>query len=434
MRRMRFAVIAALAGLLAAKPASHIPTWAYDEYHAQGGSAGAADVRRYVTYAEGGLGNDKAVRDCGGSSQCRSVWYFDPHLIYDSPSCPYQPDQRFINAASESWFVHRPGFDDTSHRVVGHYSRSCDGRTVDVPVYVANIANRAVQAFWRRYLDTQARAWRYVLVDDAGATLVNQMYGPGGGFCAGMNLQSWCTSTEEFANDAALLHAQGSFARAMRRTHGTPVQMFVNGDAGLATASRQYIGFVRENYIVDAGMFRTTMYAPTLSAMATIQNAGDRVVILDTGDSPAGSADQIAQRLVTTAIVWLGFRPNLTVVWPDLEYNTMNLAVWPEDGVYPTRPLESMRSSAADIAVAPGIWRREFASCYLDGRAVGGCAAVLNANANGVVVRRAWLRRRYAHTLVLDGGDALHGGSLSRGFFKAGRSVVPGGRALLLLQ
>lgn len=427
----------ALTAWAQARVPSHIPTWAYDEDNAQGATASAQQVRRYVTYAEGGLGNDKALRDCGGwPKECFSVWYFDPHFVYDSPQCPYQPDQRFIDVASESWFVHFPGYSDAAHRVRGSYPRSCKGTTTDVPVYVTNIANPAVRAYFARYLQDNADLWDAYMMDDTGATLVNQMYGPGGGFCRGLNLNGWCTSTQELPNDAALLRAQGALADGLRRTDRSPMPFFVNGDPLVLGTSAQYVGAVLENAIVDAGTFRTAMYEKTLNEMASVEARGKKFVLLDTGDAPAGSADQIAQRIVTTAVAWLGFRPGQTVVWPDLEYNTHNLAVWPEDELYPTRPLQSMSNDASPIAVAPGVWRREFRACYDDGRSIGPCAALLNANGAPQTVRREWLHASFRHVVTLSGGDVLDGGavSLARAGFAPGRTEVPAGGALLLAR
>jgi hypothetical protein len=414
---------------------THIPTWAYDEYRAQGATASSEQVRRYVTYAEGGLGNGKAAGDCAPSpKRCWSVWYFDPHLVYDSPSCPYAADAQFLAAASENWYVHWPGFEDAGHRVHGEYTRTCKGEQIRIPVYVINIGNAAVRAFFRNYLRENAGAWDYYLMDDAKATLVDQMYGPGGGFCRGMNLRGWCTSTQEFPNNAALMAAQAGFADSMNRADGTPMKFFVNGDPNLLRGTSRYIGFECENCVVDAGTFRTNNYEHVLTSMAKVESMGDTFVLLSTGNAPAGSAAQIDQRIVTTAVVWLGFRDSRTVVWPDLEYDRDNLAVWPEDEIYPTQPLESMSDSASDLEVAPAVWRREFAACYEDGRPIGPCAAILNGNGTAATVRANWLKRNYHHVIELSGGDCLSGGAvlLRSQEFSAGATPIPAGRAVLL--
>jgi hypothetical protein len=171
-----------------------------------------------------------------------------------------------------------------------------------------------------------------------------------------------------------------------------------------------------------------------LDAMAqanAIPNA--QFVELNTGKSPAGSADQIDQRVVTTAVAWLGFRDGRTVVWPNLEFNTRNLAVWPEDQLYPTGAVQTMSSGAGDLQVAPTVWRREFAACYRGGAAIGPCAAVLNGSNSLVTVSPSWFRSRFGHSVQLRGGDALSGGTIDLNG-PGGGVVVQPGRAVLLVQ
>jgi hypothetical protein len=416
----------------------HIPTWAYDEYGAQGSIATSTQVQRYVTYAEGGLGNAKAVKDCGGAPKsCYSVWYFDPKLVYDSPLCPFSADSQFVASSSEDWYVHERGFNDSAHRLAGSYSQFCKGAKIKVPVYVTNVANPAVVAYFNTYLRKNADAWSYYLWDDAAATVHGEMYGPNGSFCRGMTPNGWCVTTQEIADDTALLQAQARFAGALRHANGAPMEFFANGDPTLLQTSGQFIGAVCENCVVNAGTFRTDFYATVLNKMAAVEALPDRkFVLLNTGNAPAGSSEQIDQRIVTTAVVWLGDSDGRTVAWPDLEYNTNNLAVWPEDEIVPTDPLESMAGSASEIAVAPGVWRREFRACYDAGKPIGPCAALLNANADSVTVQSAWLKVSYGHVILLEGGDILNAGSfsLSSTPFVPNRTTISGGRALLLAR
>jgi hypothetical protein len=427
----------------------HIPTWAYDEYWAEGANASSADVGKYVTYAEGGLGNGKAPSDCFGSpKECYSVWYLNPHLIYDSPACPQAADQKFLSAASENWFVHEQGYNDSSHRVEGTYPQTCQGQRINIPVYVANFSNPAVIRFYANYLQRNADQWDYYFLDDSKPSVVDQMYGPSGGMCRGQSTaNNWCNTTQEFETDQAVMQAHSTFVSALNHRNGTPMLFFLNGmrfsgtdksnDYTMLEESNRFLGASCENCAISGGTFRTNMYRPVLDAMAQIDGlTGKSFLLLDTGSSPPGSSDQIEQRLVTTAIVWLGYRDGHTVVWPNLEDNTKGLAVWPEDEIYPSEPLESMAHSASDIEVAPGIWRREFARCYNARRPIGPCAAVLNSNASPVVIQRNWLRESYGHTIQLDGGDILSGGSISMStaLFTPNVTSVPGGRAVLLAR
>lgn len=409
-----------------------------DEYWAQGENASAAQVQTYVTYAEGGLGNSKASVDCAGGSSCSSVFYFDPNLIYDSPQCPISGDSAFVNAASESWYVHLSGYSDAAHRVQGAYSQSCGGQTITVPVYVADQANPAVQAFYQSYLREYADSWSYYLMDDTSWSLIDQMYGPGGGFCPG-GVNNWCTTTQELPNDAAVVAEHGDLASALAHSNGSPMKFFTNGidqtPSQEASASGNFAGGLCENCVVDEGALRTSMYASVLTIEALADaTPGMAFVQFNDGNSPAGSSAQIAQRTVTIAVAWLGYSEGHTVVDENLEDGSVDLPIWPEELLYPTQPVQSMVSSANDIAVSSNVWRREFSQCYDNGVAIGPCAAILNGNSSAVTVSSSWLSQTYGHVITLSGGDQFSGGavSLSATPFTPNQTTIGAGEAVLL--
>jgi hypothetical protein len=410
----------------------HIPTWAYDEYWGEGQSAPATQVQAYVTYAEGGQGNTKAVNDCGSSSSCSSVFYLNASLVYDCNS-------PFVAVASEDWYVHEYGYTDSLHRVQGTLAQTC-GALSSYPVYAANSASAAVQSYFQSYLQKNADAWNYYFLDDTSGTVVDQFYGPSGGMCGGL-----CYQTEEQQNNAAVVSAHDSFVSSMFHTNGTAMFFFYNGlsfdgaqtpdDLTVLNSSSHFIGAACENCVVDNGVLEPSMYAPALNAMALINaTPSSKFIELTNGSAASGSSAQITQRIVTIAVAWLGFSPAHTIVWANLEDNTDNLAVWPEEQLYPLRPLESMSAGASDITVAPGVWRREFAACYDSGTAIGQCAAVLNSTSSPIVVASTWLQQTYGHVITLAGGDIVSGGSVGVGSvtFAANATVVPAGGALLL--
>jgi hypothetical protein len=421
---------------------SHIPTWAYDERFYQGESTSAADVQRLLTYAEGGLNNDKAVTDCKGSGRCSSVFYFNPHLVYDKPpQCPASADRQFFAAAQENWFVHQAGYSDQAHRVQGTYTFTCKGQRISIPVYAVNNDNPAVQRFFSNYLQQNANSFDYFLNDDTKTTITEQLYGPGGGMCkGGVNLNGYCTTSTEFADNRALEQTHKDFVDGLRYRDGRPMRFVYNSMAfgpqgarlSLLNATPAFVGAVCENCIISAGTFRPNMYAKVLDAMAAVnQIKGKLFVELNTGNSPTGSDEQIAQRLTTTAVAWLGFADGQTVVWPNLEFSSRSLAVWPEDQIYPTGPVQTMRSSNSEIAVTPNVWRREFRACYMNGAPIGPCAAVLNGTASPVTPSASWFRSSFGHSVALRGGDAVSGGSVDFKSAPVG-AIAPGQAALLV--
>jgi hypothetical protein len=438
---------------------AHIPTWAFDDHFGEGVNASPATVQQYLSYAEGGYGDDKAQQDCDGSGVplCWSVFYFDPNFIYASPvaSCQSQISAEFLAAAAASentqgdeWFVHEAGYTDAEHRVQGSYQQSCNGSTITTPVYLTNQLNSGVDAFFASYMQTYANDWDRFFMDDTSATVLTQAYGPGGGFCANDPTDNdWCLTTQEYPNDAAVVSAHEQLFEALSHVNGSAMEGAFNGvdfsgteNLNLFPASDgRLMAAVCEDCVVSAGDLIPTNYARVLNVMAAINAIpGASFVELSSGYSSAGSATQITQRLVTTAVAWLGFNGNGTIVFPNLEDNTNDLAIWPEDSIYPTQPLESMISGAADIAVPTNasVWRREFSMCYLGGSAIGPCAALLNADSSPVTISAAWLKQSYGHCVTMSGGDIESEGtvSITQTTFSANTTSIPASGAVLLVR
>lgn len=427
---------------------AHIPTWVYDEYWAGGANASASAVTQYVTYAEGGNGNTKAQKDCSTSPKsCYSVFYFDPNFQYDGTTCPVLPDTNFINAASESSFVHEAGYTDAAHRVVGHYNEGCKGSTMTIPVYLANQTSPSVIAWFQNYLQQNGDSWDNYFMDDTSTVLLDQTYGPGGGFCQDSLPNHWCSTTQEYPTDSAVAQAHAAFANSLNHLNGSPMKFFFNGIdfSGqtprslqlLTLAPGHFSGAVCENCIVSGGTLRPNLYAPVLKAMAQIDAIPNEAIVeLNTGASPAGSAAQLTQRTVATAIAWLGYSDGHTIVFPDFETNTQGLSVWPEDLIYPGAPLQTMSTGASDLAVATGVYRREFVSCFNNQAPIGPCAAVVNASSATVTVSSAWLQQTYGHVISMTGGDILSGGTLSltATAFSPNVTTIAPGQAVLLAQ
>lgn len=427
---------------------AHIATMAYDEYGAEGRSASSASVQQYLTYAEGGEGNDKAVVDCDQSAtrSCYSVFYLDPNFVYASASCPGTIAAQVSSLGSESWFVHEAGYTDSAHRAHGSYSQYCQGREQTIPVYWLNENNTAVQSYFSSYIHQYAAQWDTFFMDDTSGSVLTQGYGPGGGFCPDSDSAHYCYSTQEYANDAAVVAAHAAFVDSLNRTNGAPATFFFNGisfshgqpqNLTLFQSSNRFTGITCEECIIDNNLPRPTMYAEVLTAMAQIdQIPGASFIELNTGTQSAGAAIQQRNRRIVTAVAWLGYADGHTIDFANLEDDTTNLAVWPEQMIYPSQPVQTMTSSANDIMVAPGVYRREFAQCYDAGQPIGQCAAFLNANTTSVTIQSSWMTQSYKHILQLAGGDVLSGGSLglTDAYYAPGRTTIPPDAAELLVK
>ena len=216
-----------------------------------------------------------------------------------------------------------------------------------------------------------------------------------------------CSSTVEPPTDRMLRAAHREMAAAMTHRDGRP---FVQADNSLPP--NPYLpqglkmldpamgvdGWVAEGAPEDDGIL-DRYYSTLLDQMAYITTRTKGfVTLLSYGAARAGY--QQRARRVQEATVLLGFKPAQVVDWADLERGSPRLAVWPEEGIYPTDPAESMRAPGGrgclagvgvvcsrgghnSLEVAPGVYRRVFRACYSRRIWFGACAAIVNTTASG---------------------------------------------------
>jgi hypothetical protein len=169
--------------------------------------------------------------------------------------------------------------------------------------------------------------------------------------------------------------------------------------------------------------------------------------------APSNAPYLTQTRRVQEATMLLGFAPGRIVDWADLEQGSGRLSIWPEEGIYPTRPVESMgaprgrgclagkgvvcsRGGHRSLEVAPGVYRREFRSCYRDRVRFGRCATVMNTTNHYITVRSSWLRLHYGHQWTFIGDDVKSGGwvDTAGATFAAGSTAVAPHDAVLLAR
>lgn len=301
-----------------------------------------------------------------------------------------------------------------------------------------------MQAWWRAYLRANANAWDMFFVDQEPMDLKDATSFHSGGGCAPQ--PTYCTSTQELPDDAAVVAGHENFVNAMSYSDGSAMHFIYQQafpqrtrtlDLTALVATSRFVGVTCEGCITNtASIVVPNNYALFLNEMAAVTADNDQFLIIADGDAAPGSATEILQRLATTGIVWLAYSEGHTIVQPNLERYTDNLAIWPEDLIYPSQPLQTMVSGASDLQVASGVWRREFKTCYQKGSFFGRCAAIVNSNSSSVTVQASWLTQSYKHAITLSGGDVLSGGTARVGTtsFLPGVTTVQSGGAVLLAQ
>jgi hypothetical protein len=428
------------AGASAAEPVqNHVETWAYDDSESQdwcNGGAGASPslVRQWLTYAETNCGPDsvKALADChdAGTTYCTVLQYFNPNLVYTN-----NDPAKLVANAPENWWLHQPGYTDAAHRLSWH----TDWGTA----YGPNQSVPAVDDWLASYLRAKYSAWDGLILDDTSASLPQEFYGTG------------FSSSQEITSDAGLVAAHAQLASALTRLGGAPFIKVMNGinpDPDLKPAlpvlgkPSSVVGLVAEGQ-PWSGDSLSDHYPGLLDEMARVDSMQNRFMVLLSYDSQGS----LKARRLQAATVLLGYSPGHIVSWSNLETSNNDLAVWPEEGIYPTAALQSMarpggrgclagagvlcsRGGHNDIQVADGVYRREFGSCYQEGKAFGRCAVIVNDTSAPVTVRSSWLSAPYSHEITMHGGDVQSGGTVdvAGASFSADSTRIPADDAILL--
>jgi hypothetical protein len=436
----------------------HTETWAYDDGCNGGAGAAPALVRGWVTFAETNCAGwtrrrpGKAMRDCHARrlSYCLVMEYLNADVIYRDTMPPgFSP-----RAAPESWFLHDPA-PEQAYRLVAPAAEYGGG-------WAMNPQSRGYQTWLRGYVNTHFPGVDGLFMDAEQAAL------PFSGLSTG--------SSQEIGSTAHLQAAHAAMAAALRGPDGRPYPQVDNTipdcgnpyEPGLGIGPggnmlrRPVIGLLAEDCPESYGSL-SPYYPDLLDDIAYITNATRGfTVLLPYGTAGAPYQDQ--SRRVSEATVLLAYAPGRVVIWPELEQGSARLSIWPEEGIYPTAPLQSMarpsgrgclvarsgvpcpRGGHNDLQVLAatcpidgghypcGVFRREFGACYDRARSIGGCAAIINDTSQSVTVERSWLTRSYTSIITLRGGDVQSGGTIDPrgGLFVPGLTQIPAGDALLL--
>lgn len=469
----------------------HTENYAYVDAGNGGTTASNALIRQWVNIADvngGGCGTSgcddaQALSAChaGATVYCLVYQYFDTNLIYNSGgnSEQWNPSSGPNWSTSETpstWRAHEA----SPNQAVG-IAVSCCGATG----FLANSALPAVRTFDQSYMRTNFPNEDGIFMDDEAMSVPLLDF-------ASSNCSA-CTPLNEFANDAAVQSAQNTKQALMTKTSGTPYQLELNsaipdcgswfqGVMGVGPTFNSITGNVAgvtAEGCPTAGGALTTKYEGMLDDMAWVDaNSTGHFNFLSYGDHNATT--QTDDRLISEATELLGYKAGQTYQWPELEQVSgggapqSNLELWPESGIYPTAPVQTMASPSGSGCLAgnqsapcpsgghntikvsgsgtTGIYRREFTTCYNQGVAIGNCAAIMNSTGSAVTVSSAWLTGTYTHMLSNTGGlicngspctsanrtngDVQSGGTINptAQTFTPNSTQVPATSALILLQ
>jgi hypothetical protein len=388
-----------------------------------------------LTYAETNCdaAARKARRDCRmrGRTFCQVIQYLDTNWIFHGDSA-----RRLLRKAAEGWWLHEP----TGGARIS--TTTFDGGLL------VNQANGSVRSFFAGYVRRHFNRDDGLLMDWQSASLAQEL----------SDASCGCRRTREIRSSAALRAAHQQMSAALFHRNGsrflqidnslTPNPFLPQG-LHMLDPSAGVVGWSSEGLPESNGSL-DPFYPNLLDQIALVASKPSGFIVLGSVGA-AGAAYQSQSRRVQEATILLGYSPGHLVDWADLEQGSRHLAIWPEEGIYPDGPIQTMsrpgghgcragmgvvcrRGGHNDLRVAHGVYRREFSACYDRGVPFGACAAIVNTTGNAVRVRNSWLRQTYRHEITFSGGDVQSGGTIDRtgAPFQAGTTLVPADDALLL--
>jgi hypothetical protein len=425
---------------------NHIETWAYDDGCNGGKGASSSLVQTWLTYAEVHCGRwtttspVKAINDCHSGSQalCQVMEYVDTDITYTG-SPPDDLGSSFFNFAQESWFLHEPSPNQATRVTTPSFGGG----------YKMNQNTAAYQAWWKKSVNDDFPNTDGLFMDDQGAGL------PYFGFSS--------TSSSEITTTAQELAAHLAMSNAITKPGtSTPYPQadntipdcgnpFEASGQGLTAIAGPVNGLLAEGCPMSNGTM-VAFFPGILDDMAYVnKSTSGYTMLLSYGAS--GASYQQQERRVQQATVMLAYEPGRVVSWAELEQNgSGNLAIWPEEGIYPTSPVQSMGNPSGtgcftgsgsycpigghnDIQTSvAGVFRREFNTCYNQGVSFGACAVIVNTTGSAVTAPASSLTHAYGHQVTFNGGDVESGGTinLTGGSFTSGSTTVAAHDAILL--
>lgn len=395
----------------------HSGVWAYVDdtgvAWAGGGSAGGDVVRQWVDIAEGLPGNTRIAAVQAGGTVPTGAMYMDCFRIYTNPgdSIP------MLSAGlPESAWLHHP---TTGDRLA---VRRDDG---SIRCYFVNPADPWAKGWLVNYARTHYSRFAALMLDDVAPSLALALYGSGVETC-----KEYTTDTQWVVAVSALLTSLIGTWRLYANTipgscnpylpSGLVQYSSVDGqiaegvpfsaDLPSSAFPDQFVGAVRVAHYLDL-----VAQLPQLPHLALVNKSDTRGIS--------------QRRRVAIALHLLAFTPQQVYLWNDTA--TSALGVYPEQGIYPTRPVKSLAgSSHASLMVAPDVYVREFSLAYHCGNVIGPLAVVLNAG-DGPITVGSWFTRPFTHAVGWTGATVDGAYSFNPQAGAAGTSIPPRDAVLL---
>jgi hypothetical protein len=352
---------------------NHVLTWAWIEHK---NNVSPSQAAPYLDWAEVQGADANAFSAAG----MKTVLYTDPNRTY-----PGQP----MYTTDESTFAH-----------------DCAGNRITIrgragPTYQMDPSSAHLLQLWTSWVDWALNGGVHydVIFDDSADSVHN-----GSALPCGFDQTSWTLASN-------LMNA------------GLRKNIIFNGLGTLADGTSKPPPSIGLNPSVIGGMlegcYGNISSSDPLPKKVVWQNYENSELTMSTlhktfvcrgmKSTPAETA--LALRMYMYASFLLTYDPSSSII--SEKFSTpSNLEIEPESGLVALNPLITAPADISGLSTAPFTYGRQYASCYLNGQAIGSCAAIVNADGPKHEHPFPW-PGVYSHTLVLNGAGVLDGGTAS---------------------
>jgi hypothetical protein len=285
------------------------------------------------------------------------------------------------------------------------FAHTCSGdRLVDnLHLTLTNPNSAALRSSWKRtvtkYMDFSHAD--YLRMDDAN----NAIGGMGALRPCAYDPNAWLASTRSLISTVPYKVIYNRLGvGANYPGFEIPVEIALNDVAAGGMMEGCYLSIQR-------GKYKTPIFGIKFwlnSENVELRMAAERKTFLCYTTNTMDSASSHDLRMFAYASFLLTYDPQSSVLW---EYfrSPSGFHVQPETKLVPKQPLLPAPKDISGLLTSTGVYGREYAQCYVGGTSVGACATVVNPDPSS---SHAFPYSRYHHSLILNGGGALDGGTI----------------------
>jgi hypothetical protein len=372
---------------------NHVLTWAWVEHKDNVSPAQAAP---YLDWAAVQVADANAFSAAG----IKTVLYTDPNRTY--PGQPmYTPD--------ESTFAH-----------------DCSGNRITVngrpgPTYQMDPRSQDLEPLWASWVSwaLQGGVHYDAIFDDSADSVHNDSAQP-----CGFDQLSWTIASNAMNAKLGLsvvFNGLGTLADGVTKPPPS-IALTPTVTGGMLEGCYGNVGS-------NNPLPKKAVWQNFENSELTMSGEQKMFVCRSLNSTPAQSA--YGQRLYMYASFLLSYDPGSSVI--SEKFSTpSNLEVEPESGLVALDPLIASPADISGLSTTTYTYGRQYADCYLNGQAIGSCAAVVNADGPNKTHPFPW-PGVYTHTLVLIGAGVLDGGTASATGPAPG-ATIPGTSAEIAIQ